>query len=126
MLSPRMRSRVAFTALIFSVYLVAADRMLMRGDVEVIAYLLAPVIAVLGVGHADGRETFARGILSVLAMLIAGGVISLANGQFPRDYQSVAAISTALTGLFTLNLTLLAASSTVLRRLWPTSNHWTR
>jgi len=123
-LSPLGRSRVAFTALIFALYMVAGDRTVATGDPGAL-YFFAPFIAVVGVGHAPAREAMVRAALSVAALVLSGLIASLAHGRGAPDYSNLSSLLTATTGLFALNLVVLFASSKLVERAWPESDHWT-
>ncbi len=124
-LTPLGRSRVAFTALIFALYLIGADRTVATGD-PVALYIYAPVLAVIAVGHAPMPEALVRATLSVAALVAASVLASLAHGRGMPFYANLPSFFTAVTGLFAFNLVLLVASSKIVERVWPASDHWTR
>ncbi|MEM6386299.1 MAG: hypothetical protein AAF718_08700 [Pseudomonadota bacterium] len=124
-LSPLARSRVAFAALIVSLYLIAGDRTAATGDPGLL-YLIAPSLAVFGVGHAATREAMMRAAISVAAIVGASLVASLAHGRGMPNYSNLSTFVTAVTGVFALNLVLLVLTSKIVERFWPKSDHWTR
>lgn len=124
-LTPIGRSRLAFTALLTALYLIAGDQTVTTGD-PVLLYLYAPILAVVAVGHAPSKEALVRTTLSVASMVAASIVANVVHGRGVPDYQSLSSFFTAVTGLFALNLILIAATSRVLRSIWRSSDHWTR
>lgn len=124
-LSPEARGRIAFAALLAALSLIAGDLTVANGDPSVL-FFLAPALAVVATGQVVGREAFLRAGISVAVFVAAGLVVNIALGRGVPDYQNSRALLTALTGLFALNLAIIAGTSFFLRRVWPSSDHWTR
>ncbi|MGR3511601.1 MAG: hypothetical protein ACU0GG_02470 [Paracoccaceae bacterium] len=123
-LTPLGRSRVAFTALICALYLVASDRIMVTGDPSLL-FFLTPFIAVAGVGHAPAHEAMVRAAISVAALVTSAILASLAHGRNVPDYSDISAFVTGITGIFALNLVILFFSSKLIEKAWPESDHWT-
>ena len=122
--TPEVRGRIAFTALYAALCLIASERTIASGDPSPL-FLLAPMIAVVATGQVNGHEAFLRAALSVAIVTLSGLAVNVAHGRGMPDYQSLSTLSTALTGLFALNLMVIVITSFLLRWAWPTSDHWT-
>lgn len=124
-LSPEARSRFAFAALAFSLYLIAADRTVTSGDPAPL-YFFAPALAVFGTGHIVSREAFVRAVFCVVLVLLTSLIANAAQGRGLPNYRELGIFVTALSGLFALNLVIIVTASALLKRTWPASDHWTR
>ena len=124
--TPEARARIAFTALLAAFALIASDRTIANGDPSVL-FFFAPALAIVATGQVRGRETFLRAALSALVVAASGLVANLALGRkgLP-NYQDSQALLTALSGLFAFYLATIAGTSFLLRKVWPSSDHWTR
>ena len=123
--APELRERLAFGALSASIYAVAADRSLAVGDLSAL-YLVAPVLAVVAVGQSSGSEAFIRAGISLLALGAPILLVSALRGHDTPNVFSPTLLLSVGSGVFALNLALIALASAILKRLWPQSDHWTR
>lgn len=124
-IAPDVRGRIAFAALLASLYLIAAERSLAAADISAI-YLVAPAVAVIAVGHSLGREALFRAGISVAVLATTALIVRLAHGQAAPSIQNTTLLIYALSGIFALNLVIIVVTSLILRGLWPTSDNWTR
>lgn len=123
--TPLARSRTAFVALSFALYLIVADRALNNQD-PTLLFLSTPGIAVVATGPVVAREALLRAGLSSAALTLAGFIVAIVvSGRLP-GIPDVSLFFSALTGILVLNLIIIVATSAILRRVWPASDHWTR
>ncbi len=125
-LAPVAKSRLAFAALIFSLFLVVAGRTVETGDPRLLFYLLSLLLSVFAVGHCPVKESFIRAAIATGVLVLAALIANLASGRGLPDYGQVSVLVTSLTGLFAFNLVLLVGASALVVRVWPESDHWTR